>query len=225
MDNKAKTNVPSSLKFIARSIRPTYVEDWVAAGYMKSHGISHGTYIDKHGKLRGRVIARYLINPEDTNTPHIHFYTNNIQTVKRIMNMMPTFMCPWDLRNRKRKHSTYSFGTEFDKDPKSEPVFGDWIIKLDKWSGTPSPRHVGPYWTRVPNHPTLDSDQLVEPDEPAEDMVWIAGRHVKVGAVDNYLVDSTLDLVDHMEALYQTHEVRDWAANVRNNLPRLSDRS
>ena len=218
MDNKAKQAVPSSLDFIRGAFRPTYVEDWVAAGYMKSHGISHGTYIDKRGKVRGRVVARYFINPDDANVPHIHFYTNNILTVKRIMSIMPYKMCPWDLRNPKRRHSTYSFGTEFENDPKSEPVFSNWVVKLERWTGEPSPRHVGPYWTRVPTHPQLDSDQLVEPDEPTEDMVWIAGRHVKVGEVDNYLVDSTLDLVAHMESLYETHEVRDWASNVRKTL-------
>ena len=218
MDNKAKTNVPSSLEFIARSVRPTYVEDWVAAGYMKSHAVVHGTYIDKRGKVRGRVIARFFINPEDPDTPHIHFYTNNANTVKKIMGIMPTFMCPWDLRNRKRRHSTYSFGTEFANDPKSEPVFSNWMVKLERWSGTPSPRHVGPYWTRVPEHPNLAADKLVEPPEPAADSVWVAGRHVPVGSVDNYLVDTTLDLVDHMEALYQTHEVREWASQVRDDL-------
>ena len=205
------TSVEKQQLFLDRKFRPQLIEEAKTATFIKGHAITHGHYIH-NGKTKGRVIIRYFTNPENPMVPHLHFYTENLETVERIKRelMRPSWM-PWHRDNPKRCESTYSFGVEFPNGRGQEPVFMSNVIsKLDKWNGKPSPI-TGPYWTRVPGQ--VDVSKNTKPTEPA---VWIQGRLEHPGDVSQVQIDGTTeDLLTFYEKQFATQSVREWADKVR----------
>ena len=205
------TSVEKQQLFIDNKFRPQLIEEAATATFIKGHAVTHGHYIH-NGKRKGRVVLRYMTNPENPMVPHIHYYTQDIQTVRRIQRqlMRPAWM-PWHRDNPRRRESTYSFGVEFPDGRGQEPVFMSNVIsKLDRWNGKPSPI-TGPYWTRVPGQVDVSKNT-----KPAEPRVWIQGRLEAPGDVSQVQIDGTTDdLMTYYEKMFATEEVRKWAADVR----------
>ena len=199
------------LAFLDRKFKPRLISEAATADFIKSHALTHGKYIH-HGTPKGRVIVRYMTNPNDPMVPHLHYYTEHEQTVRRIQNeLMSGAHKPWDRNNQRRRESTYSFGVEFPNSRGSEPVFmSNVITKLERWEGRPS-KQTGPYWTRIPGQIDVTKDT-----EPQGQRVFVNGELVDPGKVPDVLIDSTTsDLLSYYEKQLATREVREWADKVR----------
>lgn len=146
-----------------RILRPSYLTVDQVEHFLKSHAIVHGTVVGKDGKTRPQVVARYLINPDEPNVPNIHYYTDRKETALRIQAKFDANWKPWNPDNARARKSTYSFGKR--EDWFNEPLLSDsFITKLQRWEGTSSSRHVGPYWNPRPK------------TESVPRRVWIQGR-------------------------------------------------
>jgi hypothetical protein len=158
------------LKLQRRILKPSYLTVDEVEHFLKNHAIVHGTQVGKDGKTRPQVVARYLINPDEPNVPHIHFYTDSKEIALRIQRLFKVAWQPWNPENGKARMSTYSFGkreTWF-----TEPALSDsFLTTLQRWRGEPSSRFVGPYWNPRP--------------EPTNQVVWIQGRLEEPGEVSD----------------------------------------
>jgi len=143
---------------------------------MKSDAIIHGKTIGKDGEAYDQVVARVLIDP-DTGTKNIHYYTNKLETARRIAMKMPRHMRPW-LNN---EMSTFSIGLQ--ETWYHEPTFiENRHFGIREWEGKPSSRQVGPFWVKTTE----------QSNNPKDDYVDILGRSVNVGDVSDIAIDSTL---------------------------------
>ena len=163
-------------KLLRRLLRPTRLTVSQVSHFMKSDAIVHGKTV-KDGKAYDQVVARVLIDPE-TGTKNIHYYTDNLETARRIAMKMPRHMRPW-LNN---EMSTFSIGLQ--ETWHNEPTFiENRHFGIKEWEGKPSSRHTGPYWIKkvkeVSNNPT-------------DDYVDILGRMTNVGEVSDIQIDTTL---------------------------------
>ena len=162
-------------KLLRRLLRPTRLTVSQVAHFMKSDAIIHGKTVN-NGQAYDQVVARVLIDPE-TGTKNIHYYTDNLETARRIAMKMPRHMRPW-LNN---EMSTFSIGKK--ERWYNEPIlFSDRHYKVQEWQGKPSSRQVGPFWVKTTE----------QSNNPKDDYVDILGRSVNVGDVSDIAIDSTL---------------------------------
>jgi len=174
-------------KLRRRLLKPTRLTTSEVSHFMKSHAIIHGKTIGKDGQAYEQVVARVLIDP-DTGRKNIHYYTNKLETARRIAMKMPRHMRPWI----NDEMSTFSIGLK--ETWHNEPIFfSDRHFGIKEWQGRPSSNNVGPHWVKkdkeVSNNPT---DKYVD--------IW--GRMTNVGEVSDIQIDTTLSL--HQQ-LYGTH--------------------
>ena len=195
--------------------RPTRKEVPEVLHYLKSHAIVHGYTLGKPkpGSTKRpkypQVVARFLINPDEPNVPHIHFYTRNNETRRRIMRMFSVAWQPWNKDNPRSRMSTYSYGVRewFFNEPVFSPTFG---IKLTKWQGDSTSAHAGPYWYK-------------KTEEPVKPVVWIQGRQEEPGDVSDIQVDTVPKDLSYVEKTYLMKEAQEWTAKVRAGLPTITE--
>ena len=189
--------------------RPTRKEVPEVLHFLKSHAIVHGYTVGKDGKKYNQVVARFLVNPDEPNVPHIHFYTANNETRRRIMRMFKVAWQPWNKDNERSRKSTYSYGKRewFFNEPIFATTFG---IRLVKWAGDSTSAHAGPYWYK-------------KTEEPLEPVVWIQGRQEEPGDVADIQVDTVPDLLNYVDKVYLTAKAKEWADKVRAGLPTITE--
>ena len=71
-----------------RILKPTRLTTPDVENFMKSHAIVHGKTVGKDGQAYDQVVARGLIYP-CTGTKNIHYYTDSIETARRIAMKIP----------------------------------------------------------------------------------------------------------------------------------------
>jgi hypothetical protein len=163
-------------KLLRRLLRPTRLTTQDVAHFMKSHAIVHGKTIGKDGKAYDQVVARILIDP-DSGVWNIHYYTDKLETARRIAMKLPKHMRPW----ANNQMSTMSLGKQ--ERWFNEPIFfSDRHFKVQEWQGKPSSRNIGPFWVKTNE----------ESNNPKDDYVEILGSLVNVGEVSDIAIDSSL---------------------------------
>ena len=123
-------------KLRRRLLKPTRLTTSEVSHFMKSHAIIHGKTIGKDGQAYEQVVARVLIDP-DTGMKNIHYYTNKLETARRIAMKMPRHMRPWV----NDEMSTFSIGLK--ETWHNEPIFfSDRHFGIKEWQGRPSSNNV-----------------------------------------------------------------------------------
>ena len=171
-------------KLLRRLLKPSFLPVQETHHFMKSDAIIHGKLdtgkLDEDGKpiLIDQVVARILINPDDRNTVHIHYYTNSRAVAGEIAKRLPRSKKPW----MNNQMSTFSFGKQ--ETWHNNPIhFANRHYGIKEWKGRPSSNNVGPYWIKKVKEVS---------DNPKDDYVDIWGRMTNVGEVSDIQIDTTL---------------------------------
>ena len=169
-----------------RILKPTRLTTPDVENFMKSHAIVHGKTVGKDGQAYDQVVARVLIDP-CTGTKNIHYYTDSIETARRIAMKIPKHLRPW----LNDEMSTYSFGKKASWH--NEIIFfSNRHFGIKEWTGRPSSNNVGPFWSKkVEEKSNNSTDVYVD--------IW--GKMTNVGEVSDIQIDSSQ--VDSRSTLHQ----------------------
>ena len=157
-------------------LRPTFLKVSDVEHFLFGRPILHGKITKRDGTQVNQVVARFLVNPDNMDVPHIHYYTNCKKTAGRIATMLRTSWQPWNPEKPRARMSTYSFGKK--ESWYQEPCFSaSWFTRLGKEKATTS-KVTGAYGT-----------YNVDPAEKATPYIWVNGSKMEVDKVNDVLVD------------------------------------
>lgn len=158
-------------------LRPTRLEVGDIEHFLYGRPILHGVVTKKDGTQVNQVVARFLVDPDNMDKPHIHYYTNSIKTARKIAKLFRTSWQPWNPENERARMSTFSFGKK--ETWYQEPCFStSWFTRLGKEKPVTS-KVTGAYGT-----------YNADPAEPTSPWIMVNGSKVPVDQVDDILIDT-----------------------------------
>ncbi len=166
----------STNRWLANAVRPVQLHPADVEHFLFSRGVIHGKITRADGRQLNQIIARFLVDPDNPDVPHIHFFTESMKTKERIANMLRPAWQPWHPDNPRRRASTFSIGLK--EKWHQEPCFStNWMVKLTEKKPVTS-KVTGPFGTF---HET--------PKEDESPWIWLNGTKVPVDEVNDLLVD------------------------------------
>jgi hypothetical protein len=163
-------------RFVANAVRPVRKQPSEVEHFLFGRGVIHGVVTKANGQQFNQIIARFLVDPDNKDVPHIHFFTESLKTARKIAAMLRPSWQPWRKDNPRRRKSTFSIGLK--ESWHQEPCFSPtWGVKLTEEKPTTS-KVTGPFGT---------FNEAATTDESP--WMWLNGTKVPVDKVNDLLVD------------------------------------